>query len=275
MPLTYRGPGAWGAGKGSALSAAEFDGNTWELVQLIAAAAGTQGASVSNIVKSGNQLTFYLDNGTEFGPFTLPVATFRWRGGFVGGTTYAGLDLIPVEGVGVVIVLRDHVADPTFDIAAEITDGPLYQLIFGALRLDDLADVEIATAGPADGDVLVFDAAAGLWMPGVIPGAPVASEAGAAFTPALDAAGYWLRMTNGAGCVVTLPDDGEVPFPVRTELHFEQVGGPLLFEAATGAVVTPMAGREAATDTDGAVVTAKKVAADTWRLFGALAEATA
>ncbi|RWG54854.1 MAG: hypothetical protein EOQ64_18905 [Mesorhizobium sp.] len=77
--LTFRNDGTWGAGKGSRLTSAEGDGNIWELAQRIAAIIADIPAplNISNITVDGTQMTIFLEDGTEFGPFTLPQANFR------------------------------------------------------------------------------------------------------------------------------------------------------------------------------------------------------
>lgn len=79
MTLTYRGDGAWGSGKGSNLTAPELDGNFYHLVQEIAAAVGMieEPVGISNIVQTGSTFIVVLDDSTELGPFTLPIATPR------------------------------------------------------------------------------------------------------------------------------------------------------------------------------------------------------
>lgn len=68
MALVYRGNGAWGTGKGANLTAAEFDGNTWDLDQRIVALETNPAAPVeiSNITQSGTTVTIHLSNGTTY-----------------------------------------------------------------------------------------------------------------------------------------------------------------------------------------------------------------
>lgn len=74
MTLTYRTSGAWGSGKGSNLTAAEIDGNTYDLDQRVAALETDppEPNQISNITQSGNTITIHLEDGTTFGPFLLP-----------------------------------------------------------------------------------------------------------------------------------------------------------------------------------------------------------
>lgn len=63
--------------KGSALTIVELDGNFEALKAWIDAfeASPTPPNGIANIVQEGTQLTIFLDDATELGPFTLPSAT--------------------------------------------------------------------------------------------------------------------------------------------------------------------------------------------------------
>lgn len=66
--ITYRTSGAWGAGKGSNLTAAEVDGNFYDLEERVEAIE-TYGASVetiTNVTASGSVVTFYTSTGNQF-----------------------------------------------------------------------------------------------------------------------------------------------------------------------------------------------------------------
>jgi hypothetical protein len=75
----YRTAGAWGAGIGANLSAAQIDGNFWgheERIEAIETSAPLPN-NISNIFVTGTQMTIVLEDATVFGPFTLPQAPFR------------------------------------------------------------------------------------------------------------------------------------------------------------------------------------------------------
>lgn len=183
MTITYRTAGAWGAGKGSNLTPAEVDGNFWDLVQQIAAIIADipAPAEISNIVVTGTQMTIYLENGTSFGPFTLPQANFR---------------------------------------------------------------------------------------PSV-----VSTVSTTTYEPVLADSNRYKRCTNAAGCVVTIPANSEVAFPIDTEITFSQVGaGAVSFGAPTDVTLHPVPGFLHQTAQQGARVTWKKVATDEWEVTGWLAE---
>lgn len=77
--VVYVSTGPWGAGKGAPLDVDEFDGNIYELVQRIQAVIDgiPLPLNISNITVTGTQMRIYLEDGTVFGPFTLPQANFR------------------------------------------------------------------------------------------------------------------------------------------------------------------------------------------------------
>ena len=71
--------GAWGAGKGSNLTAAEVDGNVYYLYQRVSdlEANPPQANGIANIVVSGATFSVVLDDATVLGPYDIPVATPR------------------------------------------------------------------------------------------------------------------------------------------------------------------------------------------------------
>jgi hypothetical protein len=145
--LNYVGNGAWGTGKGAPLNEAEFDGNTYELAQRIADIIASIPAplNISNITVSGTQMTIYLEDGTFFGPFTLPQLNFRPS---VGGT----LD-VPTDGVYVVgngdfnrFWNYDGASDVTIDLPATATadmETTFCQVGVGALLFPGSTDVTV------------------------------------------------------------------------------------------------------------------------------------
>jgi hypothetical protein len=111
--VTYRTAGPWGPGKGSNLTPAEVDENFWELVQDIADKA-VQGVGIADVIVIGNEFTFVLTDHTLLGPYTLPVATFRFRGQWEPLTQYFINDII-TDGGATYLVVFNHTSDATFD----------------------------------------------------------------------------------------------------------------------------------------------------------------
>ena len=122
MTLTYRGDGAWGTGKGSELTSAEFDGNTYDLdtrITTLEEGGGVEPLSISNITATQSQLTVHMSDGTTtHGPFTLPVARFNPRGAWAAATSYARHDVVYTESDGVFLVVTAHTSAATFSAAA-------------------------------------------------------------------------------------------------------------------------------------------------------------
>jgi hypothetical protein len=170
--------------KGSALTIEELDANWTAIMAWVAAfeADPTPPNGIANIVQEGTQLTIFLDDATELGPFTLPSAT-------------------------------------------AIT--------------------------------------------------PVVEKSASSFTLASEDRSTYMRCTNVAGCTITVPLNSEDPIPIHSEFHFRQcTAGGLIFEAPTDVTINGIDGFGLATDTQGAVVTLKKVDDDEWDIFGLLAEET-
>lgn len=139
MAIVYRTTGAWGAGKGSDLTAAEVDGNFYDLDQRVVAieVAAPAVDEIASFQLVGSQLTIFTSEGGEFGPFTVPVAVFHWTDDWQTSHAYSELDLfryIPesqFDDGGVYMVLQDHTSDATtFDPNAELGGLPLYRELF-------------------------------------------------------------------------------------------------------------------------------------------------
>lgn len=134
MTIVYVTTGAWGAGTGTPNSAAQVDGNFYDLDQRVVAlnADLAEGKRIDTVTYSSNAMTFhYTDGTTQVIP--LPVATFTYVGQWTNGTPYAPGHLF-TAGNGFYQVLEPHTSPPwpaPFD--PEATDGstdnnPLYQL---------------------------------------------------------------------------------------------------------------------------------------------------
>lgn len=82
----------------------------------------------------------------------------------------------------------------------------------------------------------------------------------------------WIRATHASGLTVTLPQDSDVAFVVGTVVSFEQTqAGVVAFTAGAGATLLVPSTHDPNSNTTSAVVQVKKVAANTWILFGNLA----
>lgn len=135
MAIIYRTTdGAkWGSGKGANLTAGEVDNNFWDLAERTLALESNppQAAEISNIEVIGSQMMIYLSNGDSYGPYTLPVAMFRFRGEWSPTTNYAFMDLVTVRQLGLYFVNQTHTSDDTFDPARQESGENVYTLMFG------------------------------------------------------------------------------------------------------------------------------------------------
>jgi hypothetical protein len=104
----------------------------------------------------------------------------------------------------------------------------------------------------------------------VQPWSAVASVAATA-TLALADAGKYMRCTSTTAVTLTVPPQSSVAWAADTEIHIEQgAAGAVTIAAGAGVTLNWPAGYNAKTMSQYAVVTLKRVAADTWTLIGAL-----
>lgn len=168
MSIVYRTDGAWGAGLGVNLSAAQVDNNFWEVVERLVALETGAVASVNqidSITVIGSQMTIFMEDATTFGPFTIPVAVMHWRDQWAVSTDYDELDLVYVPGRGVYLVRFAHTSDPyDFDpLATNDESELLYFNIFGELiSFIDLIDAPDDYTNAACKDVVVNEAGDGI-----------------------------------------------------------------------------------------------------------------
>jgi hypothetical protein len=97
-------------------------------------------------------------------------------------------------------------------------------------------------------------------------------------TNALTTSTYTLQGTDNLkyyrcslGCAITIPTDASVFVPQDSEVSFRQdASAALSFAAASGVTLNLPTGFANTSNYQGAVVTVKKVAVNTWDIFGAL-----
>jgi hypothetical protein len=105
------------------------------------------------------------------------------------------------------------------------------------------------------------------------PAQRVVTETTTVRTLGLADAGAYLRCTSNSSVTITVPAAASVVWPVGTTISIEQAGtGMVAIAGASGVTVNRVAGRETETAGQYAVVSIVNVAADTWTLFGLLAE---
>jgi hypothetical protein len=132
MTVVYVTSGTWGAGTGAPISAAQVDGNFYDVDQRIVElnAALDEGKQIDSISSSPNSMTILFTDGTTQ-VIPLPIATLTYIGQWLNSTPYTRGQLISVRGLGMFQVLVDHntpalpaVFDPN---AADGSGNPLYQ----------------------------------------------------------------------------------------------------------------------------------------------------
>lgn len=151
MPLVLRSV------KGSALSIAEFDGNLTFLGDRITVLEESppEAVSIDSFEVEGAQMTIVMTDATTHGPFTLPVAQWRFTGAWGTGITYFVGDLFTNEG-SLYYVRVQHVSDLVeFDPATFTVDGFVYQLLLP--RVEFALTVDFFYAPLIDeGETIIF-----------------------------------------------------------------------------------------------------------------------
>lgn len=234
--------------KGSALTIPEFDGNFEDLdarLQYFETGTGQPGPSIVNVTAAGNVITFHYSDASAYS-VTIPPTLLVFRGEWAASTIYSAMDIV-VGPQGTpysrnrYLVTFGHTSDLTFDPAESTGGNDFYALLMPS----ELARRQtIATA---------------------------------TFDPALIDSQSYNRCTNASGCVVTIPDDGTVDFPIDSELHFRQCDDDAVsfVGESTGVTINYPDDQNPQTAIRGAVCTIKKIAANEWDLFGRLELASA
>lgn len=134
MTIVYVTGGVWGPGTGAPNSAAQVDGNFYDVDQRVLDldAALAEGKRIETVTYTSNSMTFHFTDDTSQ-VIPLPVATFTYVGSWMNDTPYGPGHLFSA-GNGFYQVLESHTTPPwpaAFDPNA--TDGstdqnPLYQL---------------------------------------------------------------------------------------------------------------------------------------------------
>lgn len=237
MTTTFRTAGAWGAGKGADLTPAEVDNNFYDKETRITAieAAGVA-VGIDSITVSGDQLTITMTDASVQGPFTLPIAQWIPGGAWQASTLYQPLTVVTYGGSAYLVSLQ-HTSATTFDPGAVLGTQNLYELLWS---FEPIAGFERTTA---------------------------------TFTPALEDANSYNRLTYASGCAVLI--DPAVEFPAWTELTFRDEstdsGANCSFDVATPGFINDVTGYLNQTSGKGATVTLKKVGAtDAWDIMGSL-----
>jgi hypothetical protein len=133
MTIVYVTTGAWGIGTGAPISAAQVDGNFYDVDQRIIDlnADLAEGKRIDTVTYTPTSMTFHFTDGTSQ-VIPLPIATLTYVGQWTNSTPYTRGQMVSVPGVGMYQVLVDHTTPSlpaTFDPNAtdDSTDhNPLY-----------------------------------------------------------------------------------------------------------------------------------------------------
>ncbi len=238
--------------KGSALTIPEFDGNFQDLdgrLEYFETGTGQPGASIVNVTAAGNVITFHMSDATTFS-VVIPANVITFRGEWAPDTLYNANDIVVgPEGTPYsknrYLVLFAHTSEGT-------------------------------TAGFDPGESTGGNDFYALMMPSEI--ARTQEVTTTTFDPVLIDSQTYNRCSNVSGCVVTIPDDGTVDFPIDTELAFRQgavSAGVSFVGESTAVAINYPDDSNPTTAVRGAVVQLKKVGANEWDLYGRLQIVTA
>lgn len=133
MTIFYVTTGAWGAGTGTPNTAAQVDGNFYDVDQRIVAinADLAEGKMIESVSYTGQSFTLHFTDGTTQ-VIPLPIATLTYRGPWQNSDVYVRGDMVSVYNIGFFQVLVDHSTPPApaeFDPnAVDGSSNPLYAM---------------------------------------------------------------------------------------------------------------------------------------------------
>lgn len=233
-------------GKGSELTSLEGDYNEFKQASAIVdlqTSMAAVGAGIASITQpTPTTLLVTLTDATVFGPFLLPTAAMVGRGLWLPSVPYAVNDLV-YFGNAFYIVQVAHTSDLTFDPGA--TDGnanALYGLIMD-MSLTGSTLRTVTTKFDTNVTHTITDQ---------------------------DLSVVW-NCTNVAGCTITVPNDSTYDAPLDTEVSFRQGAVGILTFTQAGGVTLDAGVFQKQTTFYGAMVTLKKIAANSWIIWGYLA----
>lgn len=274
MTIVYRTSGPWGAGKGANLVPAEVDGNFFDVsTRVTVLEDGTptaaNGIAFFNIGGTNNELFYvHMTDGTIQGPFALPQKTWNFRDVWAPSIVYNADDVVTAIG-SVYLVLLNHISASTFDPTAN--DGLGHN--FYGLLLSNPGNV--LPAGGLQGQYLVkvtgADFDIGWRTPIEFPAQNLLEAPNPTYTLTVSNVASYVRCVNSSGCAITIPNDATLNFPLSVEMSFRQcTDASVVLSPDTGVVFNLISGLQSKTARNGAVITAKKIAANSWDIFGLL-----
>jgi len=168
MTIVYVTTGAWGAGTGAPNSAAQVDGNFYDvdqrIVDLVADLA--EGKRIDTVTYTSNSMTFHFTDGTTQ-VIPLPVATLEYVGNWMNSTPYTRASLF-TAGNGFYQVLVNHttpaVPAPFDPNAVDGSSNPLYQLWMPLRDVNYDAAIFVPGSIQREADELLFQGIANRTM---------------------------------------------------------------------------------------------------------------
>jgi hypothetical protein len=172
--ILYRTAGAWGPGTGANLTAAQVDGNFYDVAQRVRTLELNPPAPVeiTSFVATGDQLYIHMSDGSVKGPLTLPAVRWFFRGVWTPNTNYSRDNVVTAPDNAVYLVTFAHVSALTFEPGANDGQGHNYYSL--VLRVPGIS----IPAGGAIGNVLTKNTAANYDLIWDAPPAPPGGNAG-------------------------------------------------------------------------------------------------
>jgi hypothetical protein len=169
MPIVYVSNGAWGTGTGTPNSAAQVDGNFYDVDQRIADlnADLAEGKLIDTVTYTPNSMTFHFTDGTSQ-VIPLPVATITYAGQWQNSTPYSTGQLVSVPGIGMYQIVVAHTTPPlpaVFDpYAVDGSGNPLYSFWMPLYDINYDAAIFVPGTAQRTAGELMFQAAANRTM---------------------------------------------------------------------------------------------------------------
>jgi hypothetical protein len=127
--ILYRTAGPWGPGTGANLSAAQVDGNFFDLVGRVRSIElnPAEPVQIASFYAVGNQFYIAMSDGTVQGPVTLPTVRWFFRGNWASGVSYSRDDVVTgPDGATTYLIMWPHVSASSFDSGANDGQGHNY-----------------------------------------------------------------------------------------------------------------------------------------------------
>jgi hypothetical protein len=148
--IFYRTSGTWGPGTGANLTAAQVDGNFYDVAQRVQFLELNPPApiEITSFNAVGDQLYINMSDGTVQGPLTLPAVRWFFRGVWTPNTNYSRDNVVTGPDNAVYLVLYPHVSAIAFEPAANDGQGHNYYSVLLRIPASSIP------VGGAIGDVL-------------------------------------------------------------------------------------------------------------------------